>query len=81
MEQSIKMYPGSRAGDAVYFYKEYELHRIEDLTMLRADVKDAFECIHVTGQGKKCNFKLYRLDSPNRVFKSLLVVWYGGFYN
>jgi hypothetical protein len=75
------MYPGSRGGDAVFFYKEYELHRIGDLTMLRAEVKDAFECIHVTGLGKMCNYKLYRTESSIHVIASVIVVCNGGCCN
>jgi hypothetical protein len=81
MPHSIKVYPGWHGRDDVYFYKEYQLHRFGDLTMLRSDVKDAFECIHMTGMGTKCNYKLYIIQSPNQVIAFVLVVCYGGLHN
>jgi hypothetical protein len=80
MPHSIKVYPGWHGRDDMYFYKEYQLHRIGDLTMLRAEVKDAFECIHMTGMGTKCNYKLYLIQSPNQVIAFVLVVCDGGLH-
>jgi len=65
----------------MYYYENYKLHRFGDLTMLRAAVKNSFECIHMTGLGKKCNYKLNIIESPNQVIASVLVVCYGGCHN
>jgi hypothetical protein len=82
MAHSVKSYPGARKGEFMYYYENFKLHRFGDLTMLRAAVKDSIECIHMTdGLGKKCNYKLHLIESPNQVIASVLVVCYGGLHN
>lgn len=89
----IKVYPGlDRDEPVVFFYNDYRLYQMEDLSMMRRDVVACFECrvSCTTSTMRQCEYKLYIVNNnPDRhndvsnvvdgaVVKSFIIYWIAG---
>jgi hypothetical protein len=67
MAEKLQIYPGISRGTASFFYKDYELYQVADITMMRRDVIAYFECRQVSVS--QCQYKIFVVGINNRGVK------------
>jgi hypothetical protein len=65
MNAKLSIYPGIQREAASFFYKDYEVFPVADISMLRGDVIACFECREISA-GLQCKFKIFVVGTNNR---------------
>jgi len=68
MAEKLHIYPGINHWTASFFYKEFELYPVSDITMFRSDVIAYFEC-RLVSVSSQCQYKLFIVGTNNRGVK------------
>jgi hypothetical protein len=65
MDAKLKIYPGVARGAVSFFYKDFELYQVADISMMRRDVIACFECREFSAP-LQCQYKMFVIGTNNR---------------